>query len=96
MRTSRIKWLVYTVMVALLPIIARLSAWLVTRTGAVEPLAAADFITFGLVLHIATINELEHVSREDTAWKTVQNGMAISGIAVYSVLYAVGCVAENR
>jgi hypothetical protein len=61
---------------------------MVTRAGTVDPLPAVDFVAFGLVLHIATINELEHVAGMISPWRTLQTGLAVFFVAVYSVLYA--------
>lgn len=91
MREKRLKWLVYTVMVGILPILARGIAWLVTRAGTVEPLAASDFVALGLVLHVSTINELEHAGIRSSL-QTAQHGLAIVGISIYSALYAIGLV----
>jgi hypothetical protein len=93
MGEKRTSWFVCTVMVGLLPILARFFAWLVTRPGTVEPVAAADFVAFGLVLHVSIINEMEHVLPKYSAWKTRQIGAAIVGIVIYTVLYSVGLVA---
>ena len=60
------------------------------------PFAPADFVAFGLVLHISNINELEHVSAQNKSWKTVQNGVSVIFIALYSVLFAVLLLAEKN
>ncbi len=87
METRRLRWLVYTVMVGLIPIVSRGLAWLVTHDGAVQPVAASDFVALGLVLHISTINELEH-AKASAGLKTVQHGLAVVFISIYSALYA--------
>jgi hypothetical protein len=68
---------------------------MVTRSGTVDALAAADFVAFGLVLHIATINELEHVSGMNPSWRTLQSGLSVFFVAVYSVLYAISLVGDK-
>lgn len=87
MEGKKIKWLIYTVLVGLIPILCRMLMWVVTKNGTVQPWAAADFIAFGLVLHISNINEIEHLDG-DRDWKTTQNGISIAFIAFYSVLFA--------
>ncbi|MFZ6770205.1 hypothetical protein ACO0LM_24390 [Undibacterium sp. Di26W] len=86
MENKKIKWLIYTVLIGLIPIITRLFVWGVTKSGATNLLAASDIIAFGLVLHVSIINEIEHLSAEDKSWKTIQNGMSIIFIAIYCVL----------
>jgi len=62
MTDKKTKWLIYTVLVGLIPILSRLLVWLVTNTGTVNILSPSDFVIFGLVLHISNINEIEHFS----------------------------------
>jgi hypothetical protein len=90
MEYKSIKWLVYTVLVGLIPILSRLLLWTVTKQGTVELFSAADFVVFGLVLHISNINEIEHLSltkSDDKSWKTVQNGISILFITFYGILF---------
>lgn len=95
MQTKKIRWLVYTVLVGLIPIVSRCFVWMVTHAGTIDPLAAADFVAFGLVLHIATINELDRLSNNNSSWKVVHTGVAVSCVAFYSVLYSIGVVGDK-
>jgi membrane-associated HD superfamily phosphohydrolase len=96
MKNSKSKWLAYTVLVGLIPILSRLLVWSIASNEVVLPFAATDFVAFGLVLHISNINELEHVSAQNKSWKTVQNGVSVIFIALYSVLFAVLLLAEKN
>ncbi|MFB2744880.1 hypothetical protein [Aeromonas veronii] len=95
MENKKIKWLIYTVLVGLIPILSRLFVWCVTEPGIVSIITASDFIAFGLVLHISNINEIEHLSDDEKSWKTIQNGTSIAFIAFYSVLFALIMVSEG-
>ena len=95
MTNSKSKWFVYTVLVGLIPIASRLLIWTTSKAGTVPAFAPQDFVAFGLVLHITAINELEHVAMIDRSWKTLQNGMAVIFIAVYSVLYSILLLGEK-
>jgi hypothetical protein len=95
MRNKKIKWLIYTVLVGLIPILLRLIVWTVTKEGTVNLLSPSDFIGFGLVLHISNINEIEHFSSVEREWKTIQNGISIAFIAFYSVLFSLTLIGEN-
>ncbi len=95
MENKKIKWLIYTVLVGLIPIISRFLVWGVTESGIVNLLAASDFIAFGLILHISNINEIEHLSDSDKSWKTIQNGTSILFIALYSVLFCLTMLSEG-
>ncbi|ATA52549.1 hypothetical protein CKY39_04445 [Variovorax boronicumulans] len=96
MRTMKSKWLAYTVLVGLIPILSRLLVWLIANGEVLAPFAATDFVAFGLVLHISNINELEHFSSQNKSWKTVQNGISVIFIAFYSVLFAVLLIGERN
>lgn len=90
MTNNKTKWLAYTVLVGLIPIISRVFVWITANSESMQLLAAPDFVAFGLVLHISNINELEHISSEQNkGWKTIQNGISLTFVALYSVLYAV-------
>lgn len=95
MGSKKVKWLIYTVLVGLLPILSRFIVWLVTKEDTVELLSPSDFVAFGLVLHISNINEIEHFLNVGKEWKTVQNGTSIVFIAFYSVLFAITLIGDN-
>lgn len=95
MGNKKIKWLIYTVLVGLIPILSRLMVWLVTKEGSIDLFSPSDFVAFGLVLHISNINEIEHFSGMEREWKTAQNGISITFIAFYSVLFALTLIGEN-
>lgn len=96
MKSSKSKWLAYTVLVGLIPILTRILVWITTKSGTVNVVMASDFIAFGLVLHISIINELEHLSATDRGWKTIQNGSSVIFIALYSALYSLILVGERN
>lgn len=95
MKFSKSKWLAYTFLVGLIPVLTRLLTWITTAAGVVSPLVAADFVAFGLVLHISIINELEHLPARERDWKTIQNGTSLVFITLYSALYAVTIIGEK-
>lgn len=95
MNNPKSKWLAYTVLVGLIPILSRLLVWAISSENVVPAFSAADFVAFGLVLHISNINELEHISSQNKSWKTLQNGISVIFIALYSVVFAVLLLAEN-
>lgn len=95
MVSKKVKWLIYTVAVGLIPIVIRIFIWLLTNQSNMNPISTSDIIAFGLVLHISNINEIEHIRDEQSqSWKTVQNGISILFIAVYSVFLSVIIIAE--
>jgi hypothetical protein len=95
MTSRKTKWLIYTVLVGLIPILSRSLVWLVTNAGTINFLSPSDFVAFGLVLHISNINEIEHFDNVGKEWKTVQNGISIAFIAFYSVLFSLTLIGDN-
>ena len=77
------KWLCYTVIIGSTPIGLRLlfSSFI----QGISPINPADFIALGFVLHISIINELEHISNDQT-WKTISNTGSIIAIFLYGGL----------
>ena len=81
----------YTVTVGLIPILVRIIIHLCISSqfqGKVDLFSIPDLIVFGLVLHISSINEIEHY-QQDSIWKTIQNGISIHLIIIYSILLAI-------
>lgn len=96
-KNNKTKWVIYTVLVGLIPILSRIFVWITSKPETLNFFAAPDFIAFGLVLHISNINELEHVTKEnDKEWKTKQNGISLVFVAIYSVLYTVLLIGEKN
>jgi hypothetical protein len=92
---KKTKWLVYTVLIGLIPVLIRFTIWLVTTGAVIELFSAFDFVAFGLVLHISNINEIEHITHMKPSWKTAQNGIAILFIVAYSTLFALTLLGES-
>ena len=84
----KVKWLIYTVLVGLIPIVLRALLWVISPNQTIDLFSASDFVAFGLILHISNINEIEHFNDLEKSWKTFQNGTSIFLITVYSFLFA--------
>lgn len=95
MNNKKAKWLIYTVLVGLIPIICRFFVWLVTKENIVDLILPSDLIAFGLILHISNINEIEHFEESNSQWKTIQNGISIVFIAIYSVFFTLTLFDKN-
>ncbi|MEZ8455248.1 hypothetical protein AB6C42_06340 [Vibrio cyclitrophicus] len=80
------KWLGYTVIIGLIPIGLRFS--LSSLMDGVAPISAGEFIALGFVLHISILNELEHMTGDET-WKSLSNVFSICAIVMYTGLMAV-------
>ena len=83
------RWLLFTVVVGLIPVLVRLLAWVVSDPGAVKAFSASDLIAFGLVLHISNINEAARAGEFDLGWKAVLQVVSALFITFYGFLLAV-------
>jgi len=90
------KWLIHTLLIGLIPVFSRLLTWAATTSVTVTPLAAADFITLGLVVHIAILNEMEHLAIREPAIKALLNGLSILFITCYGTLYALTTLSDRN
>ena len=91
-----IKWFVYTVLIGLIPMVCRILVWTISENRASTPFNAADFILFGLVLHISIINRMEHLNDNQSHWKTIQNAASIAFIIIYAVLFASDVLGQDN
>lgn len=58
---------------------------MVANSG-VDPVAVGDFVTFGLVLHVSNIHQVNVINDYDNKWKSVHNGVSSLFIVIYSLL----------
>ena len=92
-----IKWIVYTVLLAMTPILMRLLiAILVTSETQFRWLSESDIATFGLILMITNISALETASNVEADWKTKSMGFSLLLIVIFAVLFAITCFQELR
>lgn len=87
---KKTKWLIYTVLIGLIPFIIRTFIFLFDTTATSEFwLNSSDFIVLGLVLNLTNINELEDKDLDDKIWKTKNIGISVVFIAVYASILAI-------
>ena len=90
-----VKWFVYTVLLAMTPILMRLlMALLVTSKTQFRWLSESDVATFGLILIITNISALETATNIEEAWKTKSIGFSLLLIVVFATLFAITCFQE--
>jgi len=87
----KIRWLIYTVIIGLIPFIIRLIVWwLCENTHDWDYIInEVDVVAFGLVLHLSIINELENERRLDPKWKTICNGISIIMLIMFAVFLGI-------
>ncbi|PKL86231.1 MAG: hypothetical protein CVV22_03470 [Ignavibacteriae bacterium HGW-Ignavibacteriae-1] len=87
---KKTKWLIYTVVIGLIPFIIRTFITLFDKTATFSYwLNEADFIVFGLVLNLTNINELEDRDFEDKRWKSKNIGTSVFFIIIFAAIFAI-------
>lgn len=87
------KWLIYTVLIGLLPFIIRVVLFIVVKDRSLDFLMnESDFIIFGLVLNLTNLNELENQSKGE--WKSLMIGISAIQIAIYAGILALSYITE--
>lgn len=94
---KKTKWLIYTVLIGLIPFLIRTFIYLIDKTATIDFwLNSADFIVLGLVLNLTNINELEDKDLDDKLWKTRNIGLSVVFIAVYAAILAILTYADFK
>jgi hypothetical protein len=94
---KKAKWLIYTVIIGLLPFFIRSFICLFDKTGTFDYwINATDFIVFGLILNLSNINELEDKRLDDQLWKTKNIGYSVLQIILFSSIFAIITYSELK
>lgn len=89
------KWLIYTVIIGLIPFFIRFFVFLFYKERTIDFLFnEIDFIVFGLVLNLGNINELEDKNDLDSVWKTRNIGFSVFQIIIFSSILGLAYFSE--
>jgi len=89
------KWLIYTVLIGLLPFIARLLIFAITKNlTATYILNEVDMIAFGLVLNVSNISEIDNNRTLTEDWKTKNKGLSVIFIIIFSIFLGLSYMAD--
>ncbi|HET6230153.1 MAG TPA: hypothetical protein VFE05_08790 [Longimicrobiaceae bacterium] len=84
---QRTRWLIYTVVIGLIPLGIRALIYICARRATLDfALNEGDLVAFGLVLSVTNINELEHARNVDPRWKTRCVGLSVVFIIIFGAL----------
>jgi len=90
-----INWLIYTVGVALIPIIFRLLTWLFTTSTTIPLISIGDFLLFSLIIHLSIINEISHIDDENHAnWRDSNVGFSTLWIIFLTFMLTLSFLSE--
>ncbi len=89
------KWLIYTVLIGLIPFFVRLLFFIGFKNlSPVYLLNEIDFAAFGLVLYVTNLNELQENYTGSQDWKNINIGLCIFALVIYSIVLAVAYFTE--
>lgn len=95
---NKLRWLVYTVIFGMAPILIRLVVSLFViaedESNGINYFAASDFIAFGIVLQVSIFNEIKYHDLTDIEWKHRMMGISALFMLVYSSLYVLLLLSE--
>jgi integral membrane sensor domain MASE1 len=90
------KWIIYTVLIGTLPLLCRSAIYLIMNRLTVEYIFnEVDMVTFGLVLHVSNINELDEQNDMDSHTRLKYIGASIFLIIIFAVLLGFAYIAEQ-
>lgn len=91
----KLRWLIYTVIFGMTPILLRvLVGLLITGEKEVALISAPDFIAFGIVLQVSIFNEIRYHELSDADWKHRMMGVSALFMLFYSGLYVMLLMSE--
>ena len=89
------KWLIYTVIIGLMPFIIRFLVYISHTGRSVDFLfSEIDFIIFGLVLNLSNINELEDKTDLEKVWRSKNIGYSVILIIIISSILGIAYFRE--
>lgn len=88
---KKIRWLIYTVVIGLIPFILRFFIWWITKNNhSIDyVINEVDIVMFGLVLNLSIITELENEKDLEPKWRTKCNGFSVIMLILFSVFLGV-------
>lgn len=93
---KKTQWLIFTVLMGLMPIISKLFIIISLSNKQWDVLFnEVDFATFGLILSVTNLNELQNkIFEDDTKWRMWRIGISISLIIIFAVIFALSSLAD--
>lgn len=89
------KWLIYTVLIGLIPFIIRFLIYLVRNDIEIDyAFNEIDMIAFGLVLNVSNITELDGNNSVDDKWKTTNIGLSVFLVILFAAFLSVSYLSE--
>jgi len=92
---TKTKWLLYTVLIGLVPFLVRLLIFSISKDVSVKYiLNEIDMITFGLVLNVSNITELEGNTSLEPKAKTINIGVSVFLVIFFTAFLGISYVSD--
>lgn len=89
------RWFLYTIIIGLLPLLIRMMIYFLFRNvKEVYIINEVDIVTFGLVLHLSNINELEGRNKGEKLWRTWNTGISKVMLIILSALLSLAYISD--
>lgn len=78
-------WWIYTVLIGLLPLLVRFVMYVSLRSATLGfVINESDLVSFGLVLGVANLKEIDHRSDADPLWRMKYLGHSVVSVVVFA------------
>jgi hypothetical protein len=92
---TKSKWLIYTVLIGLIPFLVRLMIYLVSKNiNTSYILNEIDMIAFGLVLNVSNITELDGNNTISDKWRMINMGLSVFLVILFTAFLGISYVAD--
>ena len=96
MVTKRVNWLIYTVLIGMIPIFAKLILFFsINNQNFNTIINISDFASFGLVICVSIMSELSRFKSQNDNWKTISIGMVIIFLVFYGLFFALAYLSDE-
>ena len=93
---KKTKWLIYTVLIGLIPLFIRFFIYIISIDKPFTyVLNEVDIVTFGLILQLTNINELDDNETFEKSAKTAYFGLSIFFLILFAAFLGVTYFSEN-
>lgn len=90
------KWFIYTVLVGLIPFLIRFFIFIISNNKTSDYIFnEVDLVTFGLVLNITNINEIDGKENVESIWRTKNIGISVVMLILFAAFLGITYFSED-
>jgi ABC-type thiamin/hydroxymethylpyrimidine transport system permease subunit len=92
---TKTKWLIFTVLIGLIPFIMRSLVFLITNDlSPTYIINEIDLVAFGLVLNVSNISEMDGSTTVTAEWKLIRIGVSLVSVVLFAGFLMATYIAE--